>query len=463
MIRLMIGDVRARLAELPAESVQCVVTSPPYWNLRAYGTEPQVWGGDAEHEHAFEHQRTHVVTSINAQGTTTLTGGRKGLDTLHLETLRLVVAGICPCGAWRGELGQEPTPALFVSHLVDVFRAVRRVLRKDGTLWLNVGDSYAGSGKGPSNSLQTDASQIGPSARAKIGSVNGESGHTSGVTPPPGPRAKDLLLIPARVALALQADGWWVRSDIAWCKTSAMPESVTDRPTNAWEHVFLLSRSARYFYDAGAVRQPAIHEGRVVRATGAQSKNGQGPDASNDRRTAVGFTNHDTTVHGANLRNYWLLGPEPLKEAHYAAFPTEIPRRAILAGTSERGCCPECGAPWRRVTAVAHIQKARNVAPAKYGAEDDGERGGTWTAAFAKQTRKEVTTTGWEPTCPHGGKPVPCTVLDPFAGSGTSLLVADRLSRDAIGIDLNPTYANDIAAQRIAGEAPLFTTLEVVA
>ena len=476
MIRLLAGDCRDMLATLEPNSVQTCVTSPPYWGLRSYGTEPQVWGG-ADHEHEwYVSQRAITVgnrsdarpvseirekaTNRNVGGRPKTTGGQSTVGT-----------GLtCPCGAWLGELGNEPTPELFVAHMVEVFRAVWRVLRPDGTLWLNLGFSYAGSGKGPSNSLQPEASQIGASNWSRS-TLNGGHGLYSDdekvinqrrAPTTAGYKAKDLIPIPFLVATALQQDGWYWRSIIAWAKKAPMPESVTDRPTSAWEPVLLMSKSARYYYDADAVREEQSENTHARYGNGGaprqpsvqkQAESGSGIKSNGSFYAA---TADAILPNGRNMRNVWLLGPEPFPQSHFAVFPTEVPRRAILAGTSEKGQCPQCGAPWERVVEVEQIAKARNVAPIKYAGGADGERGGTWTASMAEQTRRSTTTTGWRSTCGHADlEPVPQTVLDPFAGAGTTLLVADRLNRHGIGIELKADYA-EMGYDRIVGDAPMF-------
>jgi DNA modification methylase len=239
------GDCRETLSTLPTASVQAVITSPPYYGLREYGTPPLVWGGiEHEHEWAEPSRAFHpgqVPQTKWAHVSAVADGGRA-----HSGQL-------CPCGAWLGSLGLEPTPDAFVEHLVEVFRYVRRVLRADGVLWLNLGDSYAGSGKGPSNSLQSEASQLSRQT-TKNGSLHSV---TTGLVPS-GLKPKDLMMMPSRVAMALQQDGWWLRSVIPWLKRNSMPESVTDRPATAVEYIFLLSKASKYFWDADAVRVSAV-------------------------------------------------------------------------------------------------------------------------------------------------------------------------------------------------------------
>lgn len=345
--------------------------------------------------------------------------------------------------------------ACFVCHLVEVFRAVRRVLRSDGTCWLNIGDSYAGSGKGPTghNGIGDQSERQGfVGDRRKGRGIRSGTGYELRDAPSvPGLKPKDLMLIPERLALALQADGWWVRSRIIWCKRAPMPESIRDRPTSATEHIFLLTKSRSYFYDATAVRQP-YNEDSLSRydspMQNTESQNHQpGRERGRENRTM------GPNPAGANLRNWWLLGPDPQPEAHFATFPREIPRRAILAGTSAYGACLECGAPWARVVERTNHQNKREPAhvPGNCATKTDSTG---WQAVRSATDR-------WQPTCKHEGATVrPCTVLDPFVGSGTTLLVAEQLGRDSIGIELQPAYV-EIAERRLARVTPQLPGLVV--
>jgi DNA modification methylase len=308
-VRILTGDCRDVLATLPAESVHCVVTSPPYWGLRDYGV--------------------------------------------------------------AGQIGMEPSYQDFVAEMVAVFREVRRVLRADGTLWLNLGDTYAGGGNGGSGSFEHH--------RANWRQVPRRSGQRNSVN---GLKPKDLCGIPWRVAFALQADGWWLRQDIIWSKPNPMPESVTDRCTKAHEYVFLLSKSERYYYDADAIKETSNSFGRQ-NTSGIQSPktialkeagfHGEGGDLG---------LNYERETR--NRRSVWEVATQPFSESHFATFPPALIEPCILAG------------------------------------------------------------------CPKGG-----TVLDPFGGAGTTGLVADRLQRNAILIELNPFYAK-MAERRIYNDAPLF-------
>lgn len=420
---LYLGDVLAVLAGLPDESVHCVVTSPPYWGLRSYGTDGQVWDGDPECAHDWG-----AVERIG--------GGKQDVDGKRWQHTDGGVSGhgkaessFCfKCGAWFGELGLEPTPELFVQHLVAVFREVRRVLRKDGTAWVNLGDSYAGSGKGPSNSLQPDASCIG-----NVRGMNRlEDTPTSWLSVPAGLKPEDLVGIPWRVAFALQADGWYLRSDIIWAKPNPMPESVTDRPTKAHEYVFLLTKSARYWYDADAVREGVVVGTLTDRVdTGRFSPERGFPGATDHGNGRLG----DNPGGMRNRRTVWTIATEPFPGAHFATFPRKLVEPCILAGCP-RKVCPGCGAPWvREVERVAsepqreHYHGEGHV-PAHRGG--NGRPGGYYPDA--------PRTIGEHPTCTCGLPPVPGTVLDPFGGSMTTMVVALSHGRRGVAIELKPEY-----------------------
>lgn len=554
--RLLVGDCRAVLPTLPAGSVHCVVTSPPFYGLRDYGV--------------------------------------------------------------AGQLGLEPTPAEYVDSLLGVFREVWRVLRDDGTVWLNLGDSYAGSwknqGRNPERGTQRPIN--GPMIQSFNGHPAPES--NAGIVPA-GLKPKDLCMIPARVALALQADGWWIRSDVIFSKPNPMPESVTDRPTKAHEYVFLLTKRSTYYYDSEAIAEPSIEPERV-RTRGFGGTNWEGrqqhseggiwnghttrnartvweiatqpfsgwtrtshlvdvePDDADDDTTRIespdcplhgdqavqaakvacgeraddassriersndhpalglfdapaptdqhrgdcsaaessGLPLHEgvpvdtdrsieshktgrvpatilpytvsaqtsgrtddntvlpeisepsshnqnnsispdgsddplsaqTTAHIADMISSGALRctcsyvKKIYKDmSHFATFPEELARRCILAGTSARGCCAECGAPWERV-----VERVGEI-PRRWSGNDTPTQADNWRNDNGRSTQAVNTTTGWRPTCAHNAAVVPCVVLDPFAGSGTVGAVATGNGRAAILIELNPAYC-ELARQR---------------
>lgn len=314
MNTLTVGDAVTEIRKIPAQSIQCCVTSPPYFGLRDYRTA-QWNGGDPECDHSYFRGGNGLASAkqVTSSG-----------------TQKYQYSGECPkCGAVRidRQLGLEPTLAEYIANMVDVFRDVRRVLRDDGTLWLNIGDSY-------------NAGRDGGWAGGKCGLSRPEIAPQRSGANVPGLKPKDLMMVPARLAIALQDDGWYLRSDIIWHKPNPMPESVTDRPTSAHEHIFLLSKSRRYYYDADAIREPSEMRPQQRFTDGRGDKD----EGYAVHRKAPGMTEPD----GRNCRNVWKIATKPYKEAHFATFPPELPRRCIKAGTSEKGACAACGAPWVR-------------------------------------------------------------------------------------------------------------------
>jgi DNA modification methylase len=304
--RILHGDCRTVLPTLEAGSVQTCVSSPPYWGLRDYGTG--AWsGGDAacDHKHETKHQ---------AQGASSQRVNRSNADAQRSENFRSVCG---KCGAVRTDqqIGLEDTPEEYVHALVGVFREVRRALRDDGTLWLNLGDSYASG-----NRSYRDHDELLPAR------------HMDYRAPTPrGLKPKDLVGIPWRVAFALQADGWYLRADILWEKRNPQPESVLDRPTRAHEYVFLLSKSERYFYDADAIAEVATgrdpgnrsHRGATAYANGAGDEH---------HRTKGGLTEVGARDK-RNKRSVWTIASEPYSGAHFAVMPTALVVPCILAGS----------------------------------------------------------------------------------------------------------------------------------
>ena len=412
----------AREIPLPDASVHCVVTSPPYWGLRDYGLGR--WqGGDAECVHARPEDAWP-----NANG-----GKLYPNNDLPWPN---GVCGLCGAVNTPGGIGLEPTLGEWVENVVEVMREVRRVLRDDGTVWLNLGDAYAGSGKGNSRNGRKD----GGKQNTNKGSLGLPRDH-SDLSP------KNLMGQPWRVAFALQDDEWILRSAIVWHKPNPMPESTKDRPTSAYEMVFLLAKQARYFYDAEAVREPHSMASLARYEYGLKSK------APDDGLISAGskggiFTSARMGDHvskaGANARNVWRIPTQGRPDAHFATFPDELPRRCILAGTSEHGVCGECGAPWARVVEKGETvgEYPRNPINPSLGYARKERAGETPT-----QTR------GWQPTCDCDADVVPAIVLDPFVGSGTTVAVAQAIGRRGVGVDLNSEYLK-IAANRI-GAVPL--------
>jgi DNA modification methylase len=318
-LSILTGDCRDILPTLEAESVQCCITSPPYWGLRDYGTAE--WeGGDVDCDHTTTRRNHGDEKQSTSNGTS-----------------RDSLAGLTECrncGARRidSQLGLEATPEEYIANMVAVFREVKRVLRDDGTLWLNMGDSYASSPPGNKT--------VGVSDKSTLHGINGLSDAyrqtlSSSVQQKRNTvvgrlKPKDLCMMPARLAMALQADGWYLRSEIVWHKPNPMPESVTDRPTKAHEMIYLLAKQERYFYDAEAIREPATPQQR----TGDNEY--QCP--SDIILAATGKRHGPTRLNGPsgdfrNKRSVWTIATQPYAEAHFATFPEEIPKLCILAGS----------------------------------------------------------------------------------------------------------------------------------
>lgn len=330
-VTIIHGDCLVELARLPRGSAQSCITSPPYFQQRDYNV--------------------------------------------------------------KGQIGLESEPEQYIAKMVQVFREVRRVLRDDGTLWLNLGDKF---------------------------------------------RDKQLLGIPWRVALALQADGWVLRSDVVWHKPNAMPNSQQDRPITNHEYIFLFSKGREYFYDDVAIRERSTWNGES--------------DNKNYRSTAQGGDRLDGNMNTlarwmpgfANKRSVWSVPVACEDGAHFAVFPSRLILPCILAGTSEKGACAQCGAPWRReVERTRYATRPGLTTKTTGGTLVDGNRD-------LGRHCTEVRTIGWVPACTCGTTEVkPCVVLDPFSGSGVTAATAIRKGRDAIGIELNPDYV-EMSKRKVA-------------
>lgn len=559
-VKLFQGDVISVLKRLPSKIVQCVATSPPYWGLRNYGTAE--WnGGDAKCDHIHEKRRS--IQYLGSDGkpgkNNTSWQGAERHSTVHLGD------SCKKCGATRTDqqLGSEKLhdclgwatgdmcKECFICHMVLVFREVRRVLRDDGTIWLNIGDTYGGGGNTMGDGVGGDS---GKNKLLKE-QYDGMKGANTSLAP------GNLCMIPFRLALALQANGWVLRQDIIWKKPSPMPESCNNRCTKSHEFIFLLTKGRDYYCDMEAIREDAVvgrsilpngnpRSGRKAASSAIWRSVGDGKEAVERGVNREGAYNDPDS--GRNKRDVWSVDdeqalfqwmqendPEQLQEfisqstnktdvwkvssqaysgAHFATFPYRLIEPCILAGSSAYGCCEKCGSPWKRVTQQTQLKRDR---PNEY-VKRTGEAG-TGNSCSNSVAGVSVKTLGWEPSCkcyttngacnecgamwgssgdvetayqpevvPVGNrnvdasrgdktrkidgksyneaiaavktierekpcdclddKVVPCTVLDPFIGSGTTSCVSLIHGRRSVGIDLSETYLKENAIPRITGE-----------
>lgn len=309
------GDALAVLKTLPDQSVNMCVTSPPYYALRDYGTTSWI-GGDPNCDHKGAPIRTRE--NVNQHTGT-------GNDVKNSVT-DAPVKQVCPkCGAVRvdDQIGLEETPEQYIERLVAVFHEVKRVLRNDGTLWVNIGDSYSGSGKGGANYPDSVVD-------SKQATNKGSLIAPLPVNTPAGTKPKDLIGIPWMLAFALRSDGWYLRQDIIWQKPNPMPESVTDRCTKSHEYIFLLSKSAKYYYDADAIKEPTITKDANLRDRDTTKLN------NCPGRTRMGGLTHNDYDY-RNKRDVWSVSTVPYAGAHFATFPEKLIEPCILAGTSKNG------------------------------------------------------------------------------------------------------------------------------
>lgn len=394
--KIILGDCITGMKTLPDGCVQTCITSPPYFGLRDYG------GGDSE-------------------------------------------------------IGQEDTVEGYVQKMVEVFREVRRILRDDGTLWLNLGDSYM-SAKNCAPPPQTQGGQRGMPSDFVPANRKDQKGL----------KTKDLIGIPWRVAFALQADGWYLRQDIIWSKPNPMPESVEDRCTKAHEYIFLLSKKPHYYYDHEAVKEPARNWGTRDRS---EMRDGTtDPKLKHHGLKGKGWEDNPMK----NKRSVWTVNAKGYKGAHFAVYPEDLIVPCVLAGTSKHGCCSNCGAPYEQVVnhsgnpagILGHkgIPNTSNTigSSAKNGKPIVHTENGVRLKKGHNPTQysKSEPTDEWIPTCTcENASVVPCVVFDPFTGSGTTAVVALKNGRNYIGTELNPEYVQ-IAEERIKEAVP--QTLEEI-
>jgi len=352
--KIICGDCLGVMKEIPDESIDMAITSPPYWGLRDYGIE-QIFGGNKDCRHEWSREKGRKLRGTDV-------GKRKEVyPTIHLPDTNLCLK----CGAWKGQLGLEPTPEMYIEHMTQIFHEVKRILKKTGTFWLNISDTY-------STHTSKRSGQFGKDIKNGFDDIYRQKR----ILPL---QEKCLCMIPERLAWSLIQDGWTLRNKIIWHKPNGMPSSAKDRFTNKWEYIFMFSKSRKYCFDLDAIREPYIEPlnrwgGDKLVAKGKSTwDEGTGQKTYRDR-------NMRPNLKGKNPGDVWSITTQPFPEAHFAVYPEKLLEKPIKAG------------------------------------------------------------------CPQGG-----IVLDPFIGSGTTGLMAIKLGRNFIGIELNPEYIK-IAKKRLAQE-----------
>lgn len=440
--KILQGHALDKLKQLPDNSVDCVITSPPYWGLRNYKTAPVTF--KASNFSLFGFKRAFKK--------------------------------------WTGHYGLEPTPEMFVAHTVLIFNEVYRVLKPQGTLWLNFGDSYATGSKNRTEEQSVKKSTLGGGKETNKQSCQQQNKITSGL------KNKDLAGIPWMVAFALRQAGWYLRQDIIWHKPNPMPESVTDRCTKAHEYIFLLSKSQKYYFDAEAIKSPGknpIDDFRRIASVTDTHKSF--PDAGKNGLRKINIpTGWDTdkgshgNIHkngrseakyqekefiGASKRSVWTIATQAFPEAHFATYPEDLIVDMIKAGSSQYGCCLVCGLPFIRQTRsqlIATKKASFRTKPDERDMKSKTDQGSNRVKdGHIPGLIHKTETESWVQSCKcKNCITTPATILDPFAGAATTLLVAAKLGRNAIGIELNQTYINDIALPRLQRELGMFNQFE---
>lgn len=417
------GDCFENLSLIPHNTVDCVITSPPYFGLRDYQTAR--WeGGDKNCSHR----------KANRCGDSCATGHSADVQIDYYRD----ICGLCGAKRIDSQIGLEETPEEYIAKIVKIFDVIYRILKKTGTVWLNLGDTY-GTGSGGS-------------------ATNSEKQKSNGGTqiePRKGTMQKQLLGIPWRVALALQSQGWILRQDIIWNKPNPMPESVDDRCTKAHEYIFLMTKSTDYYYDNVAIQEEAEYDGRKDTKMKGSNKYTASfmPDDSlqsfHTRPHERWPNKNEDGVPMRNKRSVWTVCPSQYKNAHFATFPEELIVPCILAGCPQY-VCGMCGKPVVRVTERV---KAKRTNKRRFSSKDnkdrcDGEN-------FFEESY--IVTTGWKQSCTCS-EPISIEkgiVFDPFMGSGTVAAVAKKWGRDFIGCELNPDYIK-MAQERVQESTGMF-------
>jgi len=466
--KLYCGDALEVLKKLPKESVDVVITSPPYWSKRYYSGAEKIWGGDPNCEHEWEFN-----TRLNSQGGTNTEKAQVGKDKLCLGRFEVREAFCKKCGAWYGQLGLEPSPQMFVEHLVEIFREVKRVLKPTGSLFVNIDDTWCGGGHGGlvKDSVKDPKYGAGRNFCPVV--------DWSNVKVP----QRSLCLVPELFAIKMvYEEGWVLREKLIWSKKvhiykdrttigNAMPESVKSRFAHTWEYIFHFTKKpSKYYFNLDAVRVPLKAETIARAQRGVESWKLDG--------TAKGMTieskkkwqeeviraaeSGEDTLLGANPGDVVQINVRPFKDAHFAVYPLELPELLIKAACPPL-VCSKCGKPYEPIREEVEID---NIDWKFYGADENGEyrgeaikeydKAGAENASEVKRRilqsiKRRKVTRGYKPSCNCNAKGVPGVVLDPFAGAGTTLVVAEKLGMRWIGIEISQDYC-EIIKRRFENE-----------
>ncbi|MBA7578289.1 site-specific DNA-methyltransferase [Candidatus Atribacteria bacterium 1244-E10-H5-B2] len=443
---IILGHALNILPKLPAESVNCVVTSPPFWGLRDYGIEPVTWDGDKDCRHKWGNKS---ITLKHKPGET-----NPGKESWFKDSGASDDKGNCfclKCGAWRGSLGLEPTFELYIKHLCDIFDEVKRVLKKDGTCWVNLGDSYNGSKVGNTNA---STGAIGKPKYSGNFTKTFKKENQSNIP------TKSLCLIPQRFVIEMVNRGWILRNTIIWHKPNCMPSSAKDRFTVDFEYVYFFVKSKKYWFEQQFDKAEYLE---------VWSRKGSGPNTpyeQNNPRKRWGLTKHEIATkrkgsyvdplhkkpiypQGKNKRAVWTIPTQPFPEAHFAVYPETLIEPMIKAGCP-RYVCKKCGKARVKVLDKTFIPRPTNDKPENYRAIQEEKKGNRKLAIVARKGvgHNEYKFKGYTDCgCNAGWESG--VVLDPFMGAGTTALVALKQRKRFIGIEIKQEYI-DMSYKRIA-------------
>ena len=431
-------DVWEGLKLLDDESIDCCITSPPYWSLRDYGIPPSVWGGDPECVHEFEME---TKKAISEEPTRWQHQGKVGVN-LDLEKHEkvtkakehIIMNGFCnKCGAWQGTLGLEPNFEMFINNLCDIYDDVKRVLKKSGTCWVNLGDSYASNKTECTWDTFGNYRYDGGKGKRKVGYIKQK--RDFGII-----QQKCLMLLPQRFAIEMVNRGWILRNVIVWHKPNAMPSSARDRFTVDFEYVYFFVKAKKYWFEQQREKLSNSKANRERRKYKTGASNGKITNAADDNvaPNACFQKFHQPESLGKNKRTVWRIPTKPNPEAHFATFPPKLVEPMIKSGCPEF-ICKVCGKPrekimkntkeydkikekWNHINMGGNIKKGRN-------------RKTGYPGHITKQEIFEGFT-----DCGCGSDYTPGVVLDIFAGTGTTLKKAWELGRNYLGFEISKEY-----------------------